>query len=85
MLANNSPEVAPMKYDVVYYWNRSKAAWVAADPSCPVSLGGVGGDVNALVARLERAGYVALRGKLSIGAPEGAPSADRLAAALAVR
>lgn len=81
-MLNNTTEAAMTKYDVVYYWNRNKATWLTADPSCPVSLGGVGGDVRALVARLERMGYVALPGKLSIGAPDGAPSADRLAAVL---
>lgn len=57
--------------DVVYYFK--SGSWHAADPFCPVSLGGVGGNVAALVERLTRMGYHAVPGRISIGAPEGAP------------
>jgi len=58
-------------FNAVYFFKGG--SWHYADPSCPVSLGGVGGDINALVARLERAGYPAVKGSTAIGAPEGSP------------
>jgi len=61
--------------DVVWFWRGGSEVgqWHAADFA------------EGRVAELERMGFVALTGKRSIGAPEGPPSADRLAAVLGVR
>lgn len=58
-------------WDVVYYYKNGE--WHEADPFCPKSLGGQGGDVHALVNSIRKMGYPAVPGVRSIGAPEGAP------------
>jgi hypothetical protein len=62
---------------VVWYWSggREVGTWRAADPHCPVWLGGKGGDVAALVADIERGGRVAVVGTVAAGAPAEPPSA----------
>ncbi len=61
------------KYDVVWYWSAAPRGegyrWAAATPGVwPEFL-----TVDQLVENLGRAGYPAVRGLLSVGAPEGAP------------
>jgi hypothetical protein len=63
--------LAFFKYDVVWYWKHDH--WMPAEPNVSASLGGCAGDVDALVTRLERAGYQAKRGTRAAGPPEGAP------------
>lgn len=65
-----------MKYDVVYYWvgGTESGRWHAADPFVSKALGGVDGNVQALVERTERMGYHCVPGIRNIGAPEGAPT-----------
>jgi hypothetical protein len=71
MNTSTASEAAVTKFDVVYFFHRGE--WKPADPFCPVSLGGAGGDIDLLVTRLESAGYPAVKGLRSVGAPEGAP------------
>ena len=63
--------LSSFKYDVVWYWKHG--AWMPADPNVSQSLGGCAGNVDALVTRLERAGYRAVKGTRDAGPPEGAP------------
>jgi hypothetical protein len=69
--------LSSFKYDVVWYWHHQ--TWMPADPAVPAALGGVDGDVDALVLRLERAGYPARRGLRDVGPPEGPPRLGEVA------
>lgn len=54
------------KYDVVWWWRggREHGEWCEALP---------GADIAETIQRIERAGYVAVRGSRLVGPPEGAP------------
>lgn len=73
------------KYDRVFYWTGGceVGMWSAvivgacrADDGRPMT-------ADEIVAQCRRMGYVAVRGSSTIGAPEGAPSAEALAAVTA--
>lgn len=61
-----------MGYDVVYYYAGGR--WHAANPFVSRTLGGVDGNFSELIERTERMGFHAVPGRLSTGAPEGAPT-----------
>jgi hypothetical protein len=63
------------KWDVVWYWvgGEEVGEWREAFP---------GADIDETVRGIERGGRVAVKGLLSIGAPEGAPSPDALRSVL---
>lgn len=65
------------QYDVVWLWSggRENGYWSAARPAASTRQA-----VDKLVDEIERAGRVAVRGKRSIGAPDGCPSEDRFEA-----
>lgn len=60
--------MASKMYDCVYYWvgGTERGKWNCT-PCQPA-------DVDAMVESITRQGYVALRGKQSIGAPEDGPT-----------
>ncbi len=61
------PKSAPCNYDVVWFW--LAGVWRKAYPGMwPEYMA-----VDALVAKLEKQGWPARRGALSIGPPEGPP------------
>lgn len=55
-------------YDVVYFWlgGRERGEWKAASPNAQDSVGDMVNTLNLM-------GYVAHRGFLSVGPPEGPP------------
>lgn len=61
-------------YDVVFYW--AGGIWREAPPE---------GGAEATIARLNRLGYVALRGALAIGPPDDGPTVAELEALAAAR
>jgi hypothetical protein len=73
-----------MTCDTLYYWRggAKRGAWhvVESHKGCATLE-----ELRAKRAELERMGYVAVLGRTSIGAPEGPPSAERLAEALKLR
>ena len=65
------PKAAACNYDVVWYWSGgTEGCWSAVYPHLWPKYH----TVEALVAKIEKQGYTARRGALSIGPPEGPPA-----------